>query len=310
MYFCKKEMKFKAKNGGDNIEDQFLHNRLSKFEITNYEDYISYTNSSSFVGTAEYASPELLMNNVTNSQSVDIWALGCIIYKLFHGFSPFIARNDMLIFQNIINMKYKLMDHLPEDARDLISKLLIADPEKRLGCGEKGSGYDFEALKSHTFFKDVTFENIHLQNPPIDAVCMSPKNSFNEKALYTTTCMSNKFKALYDINLDCAEFNISYFDCPENMNISTVIQDQSNNFRNCESKDFTYDKLPKDFYVIDDYVKINEESFLDDPSILHEKILKKKGWIIYNVVKLRLLSNGRLETLDFFSNELLVSYYN
>jgi 3-phosphoinositide dependent protein kinase-1 len=46
-----------------------------------------------FVGTAEYVSPEML--NVTDcGKEGDLWALGVIIYQLFNGKTPFIAKNE------------------------------------------------------------------------------------------------------------------------------------------------------------------------------------------------------------------------
>jgi len=42
----------------------------------------------SFVGTAEYVSPEML-NHTYCGKAGDLWALGCIIYQLFAGKTPF-----------------------------------------------------------------------------------------------------------------------------------------------------------------------------------------------------------------------------
>jgi serine/threonine protein kinase len=41
------------------------------------------------------------------------------------------------------------------EVRDLISKLLVEDPSKRLGANG-----DFAALKSHDFFKGINFETL------------------------------------------------------------------------------------------------------------------------------------------------------
>lgn len=45
----------------------------------------------SFVGTAQYVSPELLTDKVAHYAS-DLWALGCIIYQMISGLPPFRAR--------------------------------------------------------------------------------------------------------------------------------------------------------------------------------------------------------------------------
>ena len=45
----------------------------------------------SFVGTAQYVSPELLTDK-TASHASDLWALGCIIYQMISGLPPFRSR--------------------------------------------------------------------------------------------------------------------------------------------------------------------------------------------------------------------------
>lgn len=47
--------------------------------------------TNSFVGTAQYVSPELLTEK-TISPSSDLWALGCIIYQMIAGLPPFRSR--------------------------------------------------------------------------------------------------------------------------------------------------------------------------------------------------------------------------
>ncbi|XP_063082400.1 3-phosphoinositide-dependent protein kinase 1 isoform X2 [Cavia porcellus] len=118
--------------------------------------------ANSFVGTAQYVSPELLTEK-SACKSSDLWALGCIIYQLVAGLPPFRAGNEYLIFQKIIKLEYDFPEKFFPKARDLVEKLLVLDSTKRLGC-EEMEGY--EPLKAHSFFESITWENLHQQTPP------------------------------------------------------------------------------------------------------------------------------------------------
>jgi 3-phosphoinositide dependent protein kinase-1 len=118
----------------------------------------------SFVGTAQYVSPELLTDKTT-SRASDLWALGCIIYQMVAGLPPFRSRSEYLIFQKILNLEYELPDGFCELARNLVSKLLVLEPSERLGASdEHGSGYP--SIRAHPLFLNVDFETLHEQTPP------------------------------------------------------------------------------------------------------------------------------------------------
>jgi serine/threonine protein kinase len=54
------------------------------------------------VGTAEYVAPETLENKNIGI-GVDLWALGCILYLIFHGKTPFKDKSEIQIFENILH---------------------------------------------------------------------------------------------------------------------------------------------------------------------------------------------------------------
>ncbi|KAK3116675.1 serine/threonine protein kinase [Teratosphaeriaceae sp. CCFEE 6253] len=99
----------------------------------------------SFVGTAEYVSPELLRDKNACKAS-DLWAFGCIIYQLLAGRPPFKAANEYLTFQKILALDYSFPDGFPEVARDLIERLLVLEPANRLPV---------EHIRDHRFFEGV-----------------------------------------------------------------------------------------------------------------------------------------------------------
>ncbi|KAK4543234.1 hypothetical protein LTR36_005784 [Oleoguttula mirabilis] len=99
----------------------------------------------SFVGTAEYVSPELLRDKNACKAS-DLWAFGCIIYQLLAGRPPFKAANEYLTFQKILALDYSFPEGFPEVARDLVERLLVLDPANRLPV---------EHIRNHQFFEGI-----------------------------------------------------------------------------------------------------------------------------------------------------------
>lgn len=97
-----------------------------------------------FVGTAYYVSPEMLKDNVAMPAS-DIWALGCILFKMLTGEVPFSGTTDYMTFQIILERKLTFPTTVPlsDDAKDLIDKLLQVDPYQRLGASRPGSENDY-----------------------------------------------------------------------------------------------------------------------------------------------------------------------
>ncbi|RKP27530.1 phosphoinositide-dependent kinase-1, partial [Syncephalis pseudoplumigaleata] len=132
--------------------------------------------SNSFVGTAEYVSPELLTNK-SATRSCDWWAFGCIVYQLLAGRPPFKAANEYLTFQKIIQLEYKFPPGFPETARDLVQKLLVLDPAHRLGSGPSG----VQALQSHAFFASIDWEQLTQQTPPRLLPYLPPVHHHNEE---------------------------------------------------------------------------------------------------------------------------------
>ncbi|KAF8403189.1 hypothetical protein HHK36_011286 [Tetracentron sinense] len=114
-----------------------------------------------FVGTAAYVPPEVL-NSSPATFGNDLWALGCTLYQMLSGASPFKDASEWLIFQRIIARDVRFPDYFSEEARNLIDKLLDIDPCKRPGAGPDG----YAALKMHPFFKGVDWKNLRGHSPP------------------------------------------------------------------------------------------------------------------------------------------------
>ncbi|GMM28907.1 serine/threonine protein kinase [Martiniozyma asiatica (nom. inval.)] len=135
--------------------ENILINKYLKIQITDFGTaklmdknkdglYPSDTRAKSFVGTAEYVSPELL-NDKYCGKPADIWALGCVIYQMIAGRPPFKAQNEYQTFQKIQKLQYAFTAGFPIIIRDLIKRILIIKPKERL---------DIDEIKNHFWFKD------------------------------------------------------------------------------------------------------------------------------------------------------------
>ncbi|KAJ4142456.1 serine/threonine protein kinase [Fusarium falciforme] len=83
--------------------------------------------AASFVGTAEYVSPELLTHKNACKAS-DLWAFGCIIYQLLAGRPPFKGGSEYLTFQKIVNLEYEFPAGFPRPHETLSRALSGARP--------------------------------------------------------------------------------------------------------------------------------------------------------------------------------------
>ncbi|KAM9832672.1 calcium/calmodulin-dependent protein kinase type IV [Neosynchiropus ocellatus] len=91
-------------------------------------------------GTPGYCAPEILRGNAYGPE-VDMWSVGVILYILLCGFEPFFdPRGDQYMYSRILNCDYEFVspwwDEVSLNAKDLVSKLIVLDPRKRLSVRE------------------------------------------------------------------------------------------------------------------------------------------------------------------------------
>lgn len=85
-------------------------------------------------GTVGYTAPEIVRDE-RYSKSVDMWALGCVLYTILCGFPPFYDESIETLTQKVAKGQYTFLspwwDEISKGAKDLVSHLLTVDPEKR-----------------------------------------------------------------------------------------------------------------------------------------------------------------------------------
>lgn len=123
--------------------------------------------SKSCVGTHEYLAPELVTGG-GHGNGVDWWAFGVFVYELLHGTTPFKGVNKEGTLRNIASsegVKFRAAAAEEEegmaDARDLIERLLVKDPARRLGSGKGAT-----EIKRHPFFDGIKWPLIRTYRAP------------------------------------------------------------------------------------------------------------------------------------------------
>ena len=73
-----------------------------------------------------------MLNYEPLTTSSDMWSVGVLGYMLLSGYSPFAGDDKMQTFSNITQAKLDFSDdafqHVSNDARDFISRLLVRSP--------------------------------------------------------------------------------------------------------------------------------------------------------------------------------------
>ena len=133
------------------------------------------------VGSSYYIAPEVL--NKKYNRECDLWSAGVILYMFIVGEPPFNGKDDREIMEKVkkgnYSKKYERWLNASNEVKDLISKLLIYEPERRLTA--------LDALK-HPWFK-VTNSSMLYNNISKEEVLKCVQNLLSYK-------ISSKFQEL------------------------------------------------------------------------------------------------------------------
>lgn len=122
----------------------FLHEGMAKIGDFGSSRFFSAEENSimmsQMVGTLSYISPEILKGE-RDIKKCDVWSFGVLVFELLNGRTPWKANKEVALIEEINKIKYKPIkfDEEPrrsEKMKDLIRKMLVMDPEERIGWPE------------------------------------------------------------------------------------------------------------------------------------------------------------------------------
>uniref|UniRef100_A0A8C7SK85 Protein kinase C n=1 Tax=Oncorhynchus mykiss TaxID=8022 RepID=A0A8C7SK85_ONCMY len=147
------------------------HIKIADFGMCK-ENMEGETRTCTFCGTPDYIAPEILLGQKYGS-SVDWWSFGVLLYEMLIGQSPFHGRDEEELFQSIRTDDPCYPQWLAKDARDILIKLFVREPERRLGV--KGN------IRQHSFFKDTDWSALEKREvaPPFRPSVKSPSDVSN-----------------------------------------------------------------------------------------------------------------------------------
>ncbi|XP_041065530.1 G protein-coupled receptor kinase 5 isoform X3 [Carcharodon carcharias] len=147
------------------------------------------------VGTVGYMAPEVI-NNEQYTVSPDWWGLGCLVYEMTAGHSPFRARKERVkreeVEKRVQEKEEEYCDKFTEDTKHICQMLLTKDPKQRLGCKAEGAN----EVKEHPFFKSINFKRL-------EAGMLEPSFIPDPRAVYCKDVLDiEQFSTVKGVNLD------------------------------------------------------------------------------------------------------------
>ena len=261
-----------------------------------------------FVGTPEYISPEVLEYKYNLiGPSVDIWAFGVILYLFFFGKTPFKGKNDEETLNNIKKVNYSFdIDKksqnnisIPKDAIDLIQKILIKDPTKRIGYDSK----DYLEIKSHPFFRGINFDNFYEEPIPLNKIYsllenlgyIEIKDEYKEKDddIYINV-LNKSDNEIYD--------DRNSIGSADNADLSISCKKLNNSINLFKSSLINNINEIKESMIIENTIKIEtpkNKKYNNDEVLIEDILYKKSPWFYYNKRYVKLFSKGHLDYYDY-----------
>ena len=269
-----------------NIMLKYLNKEKTEYEVklSDYgfsksldENLITYTH----LGTPVTMAPEILSNKYYSFKA-DLWSIGVIIYQLIFKELPYYALNEQKVLEKIMS-RTPIKQCNDVVLKDLINKLLVADPDKRIGWNE---------YFTHPFFNQVNSFNYN-----------DNLNNFNNNNNGFNNCIEkyNKIKE-FNFGIDIKDFKV-FIGKENSSNLIFYIKQYSNSFANSHIQQikneinlcnlFQFNKNAIQFYKFD-----------SDNNYTYLLFKYEKGESLYDYSQNNDIDEDKLKkmNLDFYEN--------
>ena len=157
-------------------------------------------------GSPCYAAPELVISNKPyDARKADIWSCGVILFAMLAGYLPWDddpenpdGEDITRLYYYIVNTPLKFPDYITPIPRDLLRRILVVDPSKRITMEQI---HHHSWLSSYSSFLSITAKewNKLFESRDILRVPKHPKQ-YNQRPCSTCSMTSNNSRHTSNIN--------------------------------------------------------------------------------------------------------------
>jgi len=136
------------------------HIRLTDFGLSKDDTLTQSHIFTSFVGTAGYLSPEMAARQ-GHGFPLDYYSLGCLLYCLMTGSLPHYEGDYReMVHRRVRGERCTFPPWVSDDAESVLTGLLLADPDERLGSARGAL-----EVKEHPWLSEVDWTRVYRQEP-------------------------------------------------------------------------------------------------------------------------------------------------
>ena len=293
--------------------------KIIDFGLSNYFSKGKFLTT--LCGSPSYTAPEVILGKKYDGFASDIWTIGIILYVMTCGSLPFEENdNKNNLFKKIIKCKIEYPKCITNNAKDLLQKILVANPDKRININE---------IKKHQFY--LNGKKIFSQKFPELVKQIEIKSNLNNENSLKIRKPGPNFELLKKIikgnaitNREKQENNkINYKDKNnssryllnklskekkifQNKYLLTDENEQNNNYSSAKKpiNITNYNSNSKEKMSNEYIYKINIKKRNNKSSIMNSHSLnsKEKNWTIYNYME----TNKPLNIYNYNNSEISI----